>query len=106
MIYKVSADEKEPLSLNETDTVRSILQNIRIILTTRKGSVPLYREFGLDMGFLDRPEPLARVMMISQVKEAIEEFEPRVRVTDIVINSGGNGKLTPVVEVEIIGQSE
>ena len=35
-----------------SDEVREILQNVRTILSTRKGSVPLDRDFGLTWPFL------------------------------------------------------
>ena len=59
MRYTVSAASTGTLRFNETDRVASILQNITMILSTRKGSVPLYRDFGLPMDFVDRPAPVA-----------------------------------------------
>lgn len=53
MTYKVSAVDVGTVKLNEQDTVSSVLQNIAILLSTRQGTVPLYREFGLPMRFLD-----------------------------------------------------
>ena len=49
MGYKITMSEIGPISLNETDPVKSILQNVSIILRTIKGSCPMYR------GYLDRP---------------------------------------------------
>lgn len=45
MSYKVTASDIGAVQLNETDTVRSVLQNIAIILSTRQGTCPLYRGF-------------------------------------------------------------
>ena len=53
MSYKVTASDIGAVQLNETDTVRSVLQNIGIILSTRLGSWPLYRGFGLPQKFVD-----------------------------------------------------
>ena len=44
MTYKVSAVDVGTVKLNEQDTVSSVLQNIAILLSTRQGTVPLYRE--------------------------------------------------------------
>ena len=49
MSFTVSATDLGHLSFNEQETVNSVLQNIAVILTTPKGTVPLYRDFGLDM---------------------------------------------------------
>ena len=43
MGYKITMSEIGPISLNETDPVKSILQNVSIILRTIKGSCPMYR---------------------------------------------------------------
>lgn len=47
--------------------------------------------------------PVARAMMISHVREAIEDWEPRAKVINIsfVEDAPEPGKLLPIVEVEI-----
>lgn len=53
MSYLVSALPDDELLLNCTDTVTSVLQNIKCIIQTRKGDIPLHRGIGPD-GELDR----------------------------------------------------
>ena len=77
MSYTVSATDLGRLRFNELETVNSVLQNIAVILSTPKGTVPLYREFGLDWKYLDKPMPVAKVLMISEVREAVEESGKR-----------------------------
>lgn len=103
MSYKVSAVDLSAVRLNESETVASVLQNIAIILQTRQGTVPMYREFGLPMNFLDKPIPVAKPMLYVEVKEAIEEFEPRAEVLDVAFEEDPSapGRLIPTVEVEI-----
>lgn len=103
MSYMVSATDLTSVRFNELDLVSSVLQNIAVILSTPKGSVPLYRSFGLDTTFLDKPTPVARVMMIPAVREAIQEWEPRATVLDVLPTEDPSqpGKLMPTVEVEI-----
>ena len=103
MRYKVSPNISR-LSLNETNTIASILQNVAIILSTIKGTCPLYRQFGIAATYLDKPIQIAQVLMYSDVKEAIEEYEPRVRVTgiDFQVSANEPGKLIPTVTVEVI----
>ena len=109
MKYQVSAADRASLGalqFGEIDAVRSVLQNIAVILSTPKGTVPLYREFGLDWTMLDKPAPVARVLMVAEVREAIERWEPRATVTDISFSEdpARPGVLMPVVEVEIVEQ--
>ncbi len=83
--------------------VSAVLQNIALILATPKGSAPFYRDFGVTNEFLDKPLPVAKAMMISGVREAIEDWEPRAKVINISFEGDAlePGKLVPVVEVEI-----
>lgn len=63
--------------------VREILQNVRTILSTRKGSVPLDRDFGLTWEHIDKPLPVARMLMRSEVIDIIERYEPRAQVESV-----------------------
>jgi len=103
MRCKVSAADLKNLRLNETDASASALQNIAVILATRKGSVPLYRDFGLPWDFVDKPVPVAKAMMIAPLREAIETLEPRAAFIDVefVEDPARPGTLMPIVEVEI-----
>jgi phage baseplate assembly protein W len=103
MSYFVSTKNMEGITLNETDTVKSVLQNIKIILMTRQFSVPLYRNFGLPMQFLDRPMAAAKPLLIAEIKDAISEYEPRATVLNITLETDLNapGKLHATVEVDI-----
>lgn len=103
MSYFVSAADLSTLRLNETDTVKSVLQNVAVILATPKGTVPTYRDFGVDTTFLDLPMPVAQVRMIAEVREAVETWEPRCTVAGVTFDSSraAEGVLLPIVEVEI-----
>lgn len=107
MTYKVSPADLQHIRLNETDEVASILQNVAVILATRKGTLPLYRQFGLQQNFVDKPIPVAKAMLYAEVKEAVEEYEPRVEVVGISFEEGTDipGKLIPTVEVKIREES-
>lgn len=107
MSYKVSEADLQHIRLNETDTTASILQNVAIILATRQGTIPLYRQFGLPQNFVDKPIPVAKAMLYSEVKEAVEEFEPRAEVVGISFaeDPATPGKLIPTVEVDIREES-
>ena len=101
MAYKVSAAELSDEILNESDDVRSVLQNVSNILKTRQGTVPFFREFGLPMEFIDQPIPIAAPTLIIEVREALLRFEPRAELVDVSFTSNEHGQLLPVVEVEI-----
>lgn len=103
MSYIVSPANTGEITLNESDTVSSVLQNIKIILATKKLSVPLYREFGMEMKFVDKPMPVAQSLIIVEIKDAIAKWEPRAELVSVEFQADESdpGKLIPVVEVEI-----
>lgn len=103
MIYTVTPGSAEANMIESNDRVSEILQNISVILTTRQGSVPMYREFGLPMKFLDKPVSVAKGIMIAEVQEAIAEFEPNATFlgATFAIDVNNPGKLIPTVEVRI-----
>lgn len=91
------------IRLNEQDTVSSVLHNVALILATPKGTIPMYRDFGLDREFLDMPIPEAEVRMIAPIREAVQEWEPRATVKDVFFTKSGDGsgRLLAHVEIEI-----
>ncbi len=76
-------------------------RNIKTILSTPKGTCPLYREFGVDIAMLDNPTPIARNMLTVAIIDAIEEWEPRAKVTDVAVGIGADGKMTAKVVIAI-----
>lgn len=85
--------------------VQSVLQQVRMVLTTVKGSVPLDRTFGLRMTFLDRPLPHA---MAEYTGEVIVEVQ--TQVSGVVVENvdfkpkrdeAVDGRLFPVVTISI-----
>ena len=102
MSYTVSPSNKRKIKFNVTDPVESVLRNIAVILSTPKGSVPMYRDFGISVDILDRPIPVAKAMMTADIKEAIERWEPRASFISVDFAEDElNGRLIPMVEVEI-----
>lgn len=103
MRYTVNAADLSSLRLGEEDTVRSVLQNISVILRTGLQTAPLYRGFGLLGAIVDRPTPVAKPLLISAIKEAIETYEPRATVESVTFseNVAEPGRLVPTVEVTI-----
>ncbi len=90
--------------LNETNLEKSVRQNIEMILSTKQGSVPMYREFGLPMEFVDRPVSIIEPMIVAEITEAIDKFEPRAKVLNVEIEEESPGRIIPIVEVEIINE--
>lgn len=91
------------LKLNETDPVAAALQAVAVLLGTRQGEVPLFREFGLPQRFLDRPLNVARPVLLLEVKEALERFVPQVELLAVDLTADDGGRVQPVVKIRIKG---
>lgn len=85
----------------ETDEVTSILQGMRVLLATRRGSVPLYRDFGLTMEYLDKPLPVAQALIAAELAEAIGRFEPRAKLAGVTVRPDSKEPSRLLVEVEV-----
>ena len=97
-MYEVTTDYK-PLNMLARG-VEEILQNIAIILSSPKGSVTLDRNFGIDMSALDLPLEMAENICTAQIIEAIQDYEPRVKVTKVTYEKDHlTGRLRPKVMV-------
>lgn len=108
MKYKVNLDSAVNFA-PETET-EEILQNVRTILSTRLGSVPLDRDFGMSWEYLDRPYPVAKALVQAVIIETIQEFEPRALVVSVSfpedIVDAMEGLLKPTVIVSIKNEQE
>lgn len=108
MGYIVKAYATKKINLAPETTVEEVLQNVATIVSTPKYTVPLDRGFGLTRQFIDMPMPTAQAILVSEVFDAIEKYEPRAEVVEITFeqDDATPGKLIPRVEVNIIGDNE
>lgn len=98
----ITASTNLIVNLDPATTEAEIIQNIQTILATPKYTVPLDRGFGLSQEYLDKPHSVAKTMIVTDVFDAIETYEPRVRVVEITFSTTDGISLIPTVEVEII----
>jgi phage baseplate assembly protein W len=104
MAYTITANARAKIDLAPETLVEEVLQNTAMILSTIKTTAPLHRDFGLSARFLDRPTPAAEALLIAEVFDAIEEYEPRAEILNVSFERDGkSGKVIPRLEVEIHG---
>jgi phage baseplate assembly protein W len=86
----------------EFNQIDSIMQNVKIILTTPKGTDIHRPDFGSNLYlFIDRPmTAITRGKIMSEIADAIEEWEPRVKVRNISLNKDYE-RLLISIELEI-----
>ena len=102
MRLRIRGEKLTQISLCETDTITSIVQCITTLITTKQGTIPMYRQFGLPMNYIDKPLQIAKTIAISEITTAIQDFEPRVIPLGVVFDENLQGQLIPIAEVETI----
>ena len=83
-----------------------VIQNIRTILATPRGSVPMARALGVTGIGLDDPIARAKTSLTAEYVEAIAKFEPRAQVKAIAFTSDAltghlGARVTFVVEGQV-----
>lgn len=79
-----------------------IEQNIACIIDTVAGNVPLFRTFGLDNANVDMNIEFLQAQMANRVIDAVQEFEPRVNVTEVIFTEIEDGKTKSKVIYNIL----
>ncbi len=80
--YELATTE-EYIDFEPETEEEEVLQNIKTICSTPKNSVPLDREFGIDIDPLDKPTPAAKAQIQREIIRAIKKYEPRAKIESV-----------------------
>lgn len=75
-------------------------QNVRTLLKTAPGSVPLARAMGTPQDVVDSPISLAAARLTADVVAAVKTYEPRAKITKVVLDGDADGRLEATVTME------
>jgi phage baseplate assembly protein W len=83
--------------------LRAVMQNVRTIMATWRGSVFLDRQFGIDANIIDMPLNVLHARLAMDLTQQIENYEPRVKVSSVTFAESDieNGQLMPLACVKI-----
>jgi phage baseplate assembly protein W len=82
--------------------ISEVMQNVRTILTTRRGTVPLDRDFGISFEFLDSPVNKTRAKIEQEIFLQLKKYETRAILKQIKWDTDVlSGQLSPKVKVEV-----
>lgn len=71
---------------------------LRTLYSTREGSQPLDRNFGISWEFIDKPLLVAQQEYAFEVVKKTREYEKRVRVKEVTYEfDAESGKMKPVI---------
>ena len=103
MGYEVDVRKRQPLHLGLGDTVEGVLQNVYVALATMRESAPLYMGFGLSWRTVDMPMNAARALLVADITEVIQDYEPLAVIEDIrfEVDTDKPGRVSPIVEVGV-----
>lgn len=105
MITVTVSAERPDIVIHPSDLVAEVLQNVRMILTTIRGTVPLDRDFGLTARVIDTPIDRAQALITAEVYEQLNRYEPRAQIVRVYfVGNEGNaadGQILPQVELRI-----
>ncbi len=103
MAFKIRGGVIVPLNHSPATTREEVIQNVSILLATRAGTCPLYRDFGLSQDIVDKPMVMREPLLIQEIHEKVERYEPRAKITKVTfeLDVKTPGKLIPIVEVEL-----
>lgn len=101
MVIDITADMEE-ISFTPSTVAEEIIQNVRTLLTTRKGSVPMDRALGISADIVDLPIGAAQAKLSAEIVGAVNQYEPRALVQQILYEgSEQSGILRVKVRVAI-----
>ncbi len=91
----------ESIDLAPANDHQAVLQNIAIIIDTWENSCPMLRELGIPAQLIGRPLPVVKNIMVGQLYDQIEQYEPRAILGDITFEENAfTGKLIPIIEIQ------
>ena len=81
------------------DAMAELDRKLDLLYSTREGTMPLDREFGLNMDFVDMPPEAAKSLYTAEVTEKVAKFIPTVRVQEVTWGAGAQGNLIAKVVI-------
>ena len=99
--YEVTPKDPATINISPKTEAEEIIQNVRTILATQKGTIPLDREFGLDGTVIDLPINLAKARLTNDIFQALKRYEPRVTIERIDFDGDASGKVIPKVVITL-----
>jgi len=96
-IYEITS-RADDIKIFPESELEEIAQNVRMIISTQKFSVPLDRAFGLNAAMLDQPLAAARTKLTAEIISAVRTFEPRAAVTEVIFLAN---EMSGVLDVKV-----
>ena len=83
----------------EDNKLAALDRQLALLLSTQAGTMPLDREFGIRMNFVDRPPEVVKSLYTAEVAKKVPQFIPWVRVYEVAWEYGEPGHIKPKVVI-------
>lgn len=93
MDFRIESNEKEQLE-------ESIIRQLSTLYKTRRGSIPMHRDFGLLWDILAEPTPIFQNRFTVEVVMQTEKYVPEVAVDYIEYIDRGEDGIQAIVHVK------
>ena len=81
------------------DKLAELDRQLALLLSTPAGTMPLDREFGIQMNFVDKPPEVVKSLYTAEVTKKVPQFIPWVRVYEVIWGYGEQGHIKPKVVI-------
>lgn len=86
--------------LSGQSTLNNHKEYLKILIKTRKGTLPGNRDYGLESSFLDAPPQEAGTRFAMDVFTSARDWIEGAEVKETKLTANGNGKVTALIEIE------
>ncbi len=102
MAFIVDTAKESEINLEPATIYEEVVQNLYFLYSSTEYDIPLDREFGLGGTYIDKPVEAAKALIMTDIYDKTEKYEPRADIVSIVFAADDQkGILRPVVEVEV-----
>ena len=103
ILMMMTVDGSTKINLMPQNVYDEVAQNVLMIVTTLKGTIPYMRNFGVRQELIDQPVLAARSKLTGEIIAAVKKFEPRAKVLRVLFDSqnlSGNLFCKIIIEVD------
>lgn len=99
--FTIFTAQLDGVNFSPRNIYEEVIQNVKTILTTPKYSVPLDRNFGIDISFIDKPQNKVKAIIQSEIIQALRKYEKRCKILSVKYFGNLDGRLDAEVKIAI-----
>lgn len=79
--------------------IEDLNRKLAFLFSTRAGTLPLDREFGMEQDFLDSPSEASKSLFTAEATAKVAQYIPEARVKEVSWVAGEMGSIMPKVVI-------